>query len=39
MQSKRIISFLRELSENNNREWFYENKPEYLACRKSFEGY
>ncbi len=37
MQSKRIISFLRELSKNNNREWFYENKPEYLACRKSFE--
>ena len=37
MQSKRIISFLRELSKNNNREWFYENKPEYLAWRADFD--
>ncbi len=37
MQAKRILSFLRNIRENNNREWFQAHRQEYLACRKSFE--
>lgn len=31
-----IIQFLRELSQNNNREWFQENKGRYDVLRKVF---
>lgn len=31
-----IIQFLRELSQNNNREWFQENKGRYEVLRKVF---
>lgn len=32
-----IITFLKELSKNNNREWFLENKPLYLEAKLAFE--
>ncbi len=38
MQVKRITNFLRGISTNNNRQWFNENKSEYLAVRKDFEA-
>ncbi len=31
-----IISFLKQLSENNNREWFSENKEKYEASKDAF---
>lgn len=37
MFDKGILNFLRELSENNNREWFTANKDYYLKSKKSFE--
>jgi len=37
MEAKRILKFLANITKNNNREWFNENKNEYLYCRKSFE--
>lgn len=37
MDSKRILSFLRSLMANNNRQWFLEHKPEYQAVRADFE--
>lgn len=37
MEAKRILTFLKELSANNNRPWFAEHKDEYLAVRQSFE--
>ena len=33
------FNFLRELSRNNNREWFTENKPRYQAIRSDFIAY
>jgi uncharacterized protein (TIGR02453 family) len=36
MFSPEIFRFLNELSENNNRDWFHENKPVYQACRENF---
>lgn len=38
MDSK-VISFLKELKENNHREWFNENKDAYRAAREAFEGF
>lgn len=38
MQTNDIIDFLTELNENNNREWFAENKARFDACRKYFDG-
>ncbi|MCQ2310871.1 MAG: DUF2461 domain-containing protein [Paludibacteraceae bacterium] len=35
---KDILTFLADLSRNNNREWFQANKPRYDACRKRFEA-
>lgn len=32
-----ILGFLRELRENNNREWFAENKPRYQILKEGFE--
>ncbi len=36
---KEIYSFLSELSQNNNREWFNANKDNYLKIRKTFEDF
>jgi len=32
-----VIKFLKELSKNNNREWFADNKPFYLEAKAAFE--
>ena len=37
MLSKSILSFLKDLSKNNNREWFTENKPRYEEAKAEFE--
>jgi len=36
---KEIYSFLAELSQNNNREWFNANKERYLVIRNRFEAF
>lgn len=35
---KEILGFLKLLSENNNREWFEKNKPQFLSSKSAFEG-
>ena len=37
MQSKRILTFLKDIAANNTRPWFLEHKEEYTACRADFE--
>lgn len=37
MNAKRILTFLRQVMANNNREWFQEHKKEYDAVRADFE--
>ncbi len=37
MIHKNVLSFLRDLSANNNREWFAENKARYTAIKEEFE--
>ncbi len=37
MQIENILQFLKELTINNNREWFSENKGRYDRLRKEFE--
>jgi len=37
MISPDIFKFLEKLKKNNNREWFQENRPEYLSCKEGFE--
>jgi uncharacterized protein (TIGR02453 family) len=32
-----ILSFLKDLAKNNNKDWFHENKPRYEEARKEFE--
>jgi len=34
---KRAIKFLEKIKDNNNREWFLENKSEYLEIKKELE--
>ncbi len=34
---KPVLDFLTDLKENNNRDWFNENKPRYLTAKKLFE--
>jgi uncharacterized protein (TIGR02453 family) len=34
-----IIDFLRDLEQNNNREWFQANKPRYDEGKKEFEDF
>lgn len=34
---KEVLAFLRELRENNNREWFNENKARYVHLKKEFD--
>lgn len=31
-----ILNFLNQLSQNNNREWFTENKPQYQQAHEYF---
>ena len=33
---KTIITYLRELQANNNREWFNAHKDEFLRCQARF---
>jgi len=37
MNTKRILRFLQDIKENNNRDWFQEHKTEYTACKDDFE--
>lgn len=39
MDTRRILTFLDDLTRNNNREWFHEHKAEYDFCRKDFEQF
>ena len=34
MDAKRILKYLRQLSANNNREWFHAHKAHYDAARQ-----
>lgn len=38
-QFEAILTFLKKLSRNNNREWFEKNKPLYLEVKTSFEDF
>ncbi len=33
-----IVTFLEQLHDNNNREWFHENKPQWAYVKKEFEA-
>jgi uncharacterized protein (TIGR02453 family) len=33
-----VLDFLKELKENNNREWFNDNRQKYEAAKAEFEG-
>lgn len=37
--SKKSLTFLKELSNNNNREWFTDNKPRYKEANDEFKGF
>ena len=37
MIKKEIVTFLKDLKDNNHREWFQENKPRYEAAKADFE--
>ncbi len=37
MNTKLILDFLKEVSANNNREWFHANKKKYEAAHREFE--
>ncbi|PLX18706.1 MAG: TIGR02453 family protein [Marinilabiliales bacterium] len=39
MLSKSLLQFLRDLKENNYKEWFHENKPRYQKVKKEFEQF
>ena len=34
--SVKIIAFLKQLNENNNREWFQNNKSKYIDAKDEF---
>lgn len=36
MELKNVLNFLKELSKNNNKEWFHDNKPVYQAALSDF---
>ena len=36
---KRVYDFLIELSNNNNREWFHENKGRYVEIQNIFNAF
>lgn len=37
METTKILDFLGELADNNNREWFAEHQPQYKEVKKEFE--
>lgn len=39
MDFKLILSFLKNLSKNNDREWFEKNKPKYLTAKENFDAF
>jgi uncharacterized protein (TIGR02453 family) len=39
MNFNSILTFLKAISKNNNREWFEKNKPKYLDAKKQFEDF
>lgn len=39
MLSKDLLLFLKDLKENNYKEWFHENKPRYQKLKKEFEQF
>ena len=39
MDLKAILTFLKAIAKNNNREWFEKNKPKYLDSKKQFEDF
>lgn len=39
MDAKLILSFLKELSNNNNKEWFDANRPTYEKAKKEMENF
>jgi uncharacterized protein (TIGR02453 family) len=39
MNSKLILAFLKDLTENNNQEWFHKNKAAYEKARQEFEAF
>jgi uncharacterized protein (TIGR02453 family) len=39
MLDKSILSFLKDLKKNNNREWFDENRQRYQEAKQAFELY
>ncbi len=39
MEFNAILSFLKAISKNNNREWFERNKPKYLVAKTYFEDF
>ena len=36
---KNTIEFLRQLAENNNKEWFDNNRSQYIAAKNNFEAF
>jgi uncharacterized protein (TIGR02453 family) len=39
MISQTTVQFLKNLSENNNREWFTENKNIFIIAQREFEHF
>jgi uncharacterized protein (TIGR02453 family) len=39
MINENILQFLKELSGNNNREWYHANKHKYTIAKKDFENF
>ena len=39
MNTQLILTFLRDITTNNNRTWFQEHHDEYLAAREEFEAF
>lgn len=37
MDTKRILDYLSQLSENNNRDWYRAHRDEYRAANAAFE--
>jgi uncharacterized protein (TIGR02453 family) len=38
MEITKILSFLKDIAANNNREWYQEHKKEYLAAKEAYEA-
>ena len=38
MNAKRVLRFLRDIAANNNKQWFQDNKEEYLLIKEEFEN-